>query len=448
MLRRRRAPGARSRDHGRGRVHHRHRPRARAGARTACGRATSPRSTSGSTRSTRRSHARSSSFGPRAPSRPARSAGRIPPLAAEANRRRTHGALTMKELLEAGVHFGHQTKRWNPKMQKYIFGERNGIYIIDLQKTLKKFREAYAFVRDLAAGGGTVLFVGHQEAGAGDGVRGGQPLRDVLRQPALARRHPHQLHDHPEVDRPAQEARGDEGDGRVRAAAQEGGRSSSSASARSSRRRWSASRRWTRLPSAVFIIDPSKEKIAVEEAQRLGIPIVAIVDTNCDPTGIDYPIPGNDDAIRAVRLITSRIADAIIEGRGTLAKEEAEAREPPRRTAARDRGRDETSAEPARGGACRWRRSAETGQGAPGPHRSGRDGLQGGARGLQRRPARRPSSTCARRGWRTRRRRRTATPRKAWCALVHPRRAPSSACWSRSTARPTSSRAPTTSRSS
>src|SRR5436189_273973 len=163
--------------------------------------------------------------------------------AAEDNRRRKNlAALTMKELLEAGVHFGHQTKRWNPKMQKYIFGERNGIYIIDLQKTLKKFREAYAFVRELAAGGGSLLFIGIKMMES--------------------------------------------------------------------------------LPSAVFIIDPRKEKIAVAEAQRLGIPIVAIVDTNCDPTGIDYAIPGNDDAIRAVRLITSRIADAVNEGRGTLGKDE------------------------------------------------------------------------------------------------------------------------------
>src|ERR687888_450033 len=197
----------------------------------------------------------------------------------------TMATLTMKELLEAGVHFGHQTKRWNPKMQKYIFGERNGIYIIDLQKTLKKFREAYAFVRDLAAGGGTVLLVGtkkqaqetvfEKETGEFERV----PKKEAL-----------------ELDREREKLE----------------------------KALVGIKAMEQLPSAVFIIDPRKEKIAVAEAQRLGIPIVAIVDTNCDPSGIDYPIPGNDDAIRAVRLITSRIADAILEGRGALVKDETE----------------------------------------------------------------------------------------------------------------------------
>ena len=114
-------------------------------------------------------------------------------------------ALTMKELLEAGVHFGHQTKRWNPKMRKYIFGERNGIYIIDLQKTLKKFREAYDFVRDLVADGGTMLFVGTKKQAQETVARRGRPVRHVLRQPALAGRHAHELHDHPQVDRPPKE---------------------------------------------------------------------------------------------------------------------------------------------------------------------------------------------------------------------------------------------------
>src|SRR5215475_1096078 len=210
-------------------------------------------------------------------------------------------ALTMKELLEAGVHFGHQTKRWNPKMQKYIFGERNGIYIIDLQKTLKKFREAYAYVRDLAAGGGTLLMVGTkkqaqetvlEEAGrcgmfyVNHRWLGGTLTNFATIRKSIARREKlqHALVGIKNLDR---------------------------------------------LPSAVFIIDPKKETIAVEEAQRLAIPIVAIVDTNCDPTGIDYPIPGNDDAIRSVRLITSRIADAILEGAGTHAKEVAAAEEIP-----------------------------------------------------------------------------------------------------------------------
>src|SRR6266508_1101778 len=224
--------------------------------------------------------------------------------------------LTMKELLEAGVHFGHQTKRWNPKMQKFIFGERNGIYIIDLQKTLKKFREAYAFVRDLAADGGIVLFVGTkkqaQESVFDEATRcsmfyvnhrwlGGTLTNFATIRKSIARlKKLDEMSETGEYERlPKKEVIGLE-------------------------RALVGIKNMDRLPSAVFIIDPKKENIAVEEAQRLAIPIVAIVDTNCDPTGIDYPIPGNDDAIRSVRLITSRIADAILEGVGTLAKEEAE----------------------------------------------------------------------------------------------------------------------------
>jgi small subunit ribosomal protein S2 len=234
--------------------------------------------------------------------------------------------LTMKELLEAGVHFGHQTKRWNPKMQKYIFGERNGIYIIDLQKTLKKFREAYAYVRDLAASGGTVLFVGTkkqaQESVFEEATRCGmfyvnhRWLGGTLTNFATIRKSIARLKKLDEMSEtgdyerlPKKEVIGLERERTKLQSALVG------------------IKNLDRLPSAVFIIDPKKEKIAVEEAQRLAIPIVAIVDTNCDPTGIDYPIPGNDDAIRAVRLITSRMADAILEGVGTLAKEEAEAEE-------------------------------------------------------------------------------------------------------------------------
>ena len=235
-------------------------------------------------------------------------------------------SLTMKELLEAGVHFGHQTKRWNPKMQKYIFGERNGIYIIDLQKTLKKFREAYAYVRDLAASGGTVLFVGtkkqaqetvFEEAGrcgmfyVNHRWLGGTLTNFATIRKSIARlKKLDEMAETGEYERlPKKEVIGLE---RERAKLQ-----SALVGIKS----------MDHLPSAVFIIDPKKEKIAVEEAQRLAIPIVAIVDTNCDPTGIDYPVPGNDDAIRAVRLITARIADAVLEGAGTFAKEEAEAAE-------------------------------------------------------------------------------------------------------------------------
>jgi small subunit ribosomal protein S2 len=234
--------------------------------------------------------------------------------------------LTMKELLEAGVHFGHQTKRWNPKMQKYIFGERNGIYIIDLQKTLKKFREAYAYVRDLAAGGGTVLFVGtkkqaqetvFEEAGrcgmfyVNHRWLGGTLTNFTTIKKSIARlKKLDEMNETGEYERlPKKEVIGLE---RERAKLQSA---------------LVGIKNMDRLPSAIFIIDPKKEKIAVEEAQRLAIPIVAIVDTNCDPTGIDYPVPGNDDAIRAVRLITARMADAVLEGAGSFAKEEAEAAE-------------------------------------------------------------------------------------------------------------------------
>ncbi|MEK7443512.1 MAG: 30S ribosomal protein S2 [candidate division NC10 bacterium] len=229
-------------------------------------------------------------------------------------------SLTMKELLEAGVHFGHQTKRWNPKMQKYIFGERNGIYIIDLQKTLKKFREAYAFMRDLAAGGGTVLFVGTkkqaQEAVLEEATRcgmfyvnhrwlGGTLTNFATIRKSIARlKKLDEMKETGDYERlPKKEVLGLE---REREKLE---------------KTLAGIKNMERLPSAVFIIDPKKETIAVEEAKRLAVPIVAIVDTNCDPTGIDYPVPGNDDAIRAVRLITARMADALNEGRGTLAKE-------------------------------------------------------------------------------------------------------------------------------
>jgi small subunit ribosomal protein S2 len=232
-------------------------------------------------------------------------------------------ALTMKELLEAGVHFGHQTKRWNPKMQKYIFGERNGIYIIDLQKTLKKFRDAYSFVRDLSSQGGTMLFIGtkkqaqetvFEEAGrcgmyyVNQRWLGGTLTNFTTIRKSIARlKKLEEMKETGEYDRvPKKEALELDREREKLEKALIGIKAMES------------------LPSAVFIIDPRKEKIAVAEAQRLGIPIVAIVDTNCDPTGIDYPIPGNDDAIRAVRLITARIVDAINEGRGTLSKDETE----------------------------------------------------------------------------------------------------------------------------
>lgn len=224
------------------------------------------------------------------------------------------GVVSMKQLLEAGVHFGHQTRRWNPKMAPYIFTERNGIYIIDLQKTVKKLEEAYNFVRDVAANGNTVLFVGTKKQ-AGDSVKeeairsnahyvnarwlGGmmtnfktiqrriKRLEQLLKMQEdgtfelLPKKEVIKLN--LEIDKLEKYLGG--------------------------------IRNMKKLPGALFIVDPRKEKIAVAEAKKLGIPIVAIVDTNCDPDEIDYIIPGNDDAIRAVKLIAGAIASAIIEGR-------------------------------------------------------------------------------------------------------------------------------------
>jgi len=231
--------------------------------------------------------------------------------------------VTMKELLEAGVHFGHQTKRWNPKMQKYIFGERNGIYIIDLQKTLKKFQEAYAFVRDLAARGGILLFVGTKkqaaEAIAEEARRcamfyvnqrwlGGTLTNFRTIQKSIARlKRLDEMRDTGEYERlPKKEVLGLERERVKLQKALEG------------------IKEMDHLPDAIFVVDTRKEKIAIAEALKLLIPIVAVLDTNCDPAGITYPIPGNDDAIRAIRLVTSRIANAVIEGRGVVIKIEAE----------------------------------------------------------------------------------------------------------------------------
>ena len=181
--------------------------------------------------------------------------------------------ISVKQMLEAGVHFGHHTRRWNPKMHEYIFTERNGIYIIDLQITVKKFDEAYMFVRSIAEQGGNVLFVGTKKQAA-----------EAIKE---------------EAERCGQ---------------------------------YYVNVRWpggmlTTLPSAVFIVDPRKERNAVLEAKKLGIPVVAIVDTNCDPDDADYVIPGNDDAIRAIRLISSSLADAVLEGKQGEQTEEAPAAE-------------------------------------------------------------------------------------------------------------------------
>ncbi len=222
--------------------------------------------------------------------------------------------VSMKQLLEAGVHFGHQTRRWNPKMAPYIFTERNGIYIIDLQKTVRKLEEAYMFIRELSAEGKTVLFVGTkkqaQDSVAEEAVRAGayfvnarwlggmltnfrtirgriarlQQLKNMSEDGTfdlLPKKEVIKLNH--EIEKLEKFLGGIKG--------------------------------MDKIPGALFIVDPRKEKIAVAEAKKLGIPIVAIVDTNCDPDDVDYVIPGNDDAIRAVKLIAGAMASAIIEGR-------------------------------------------------------------------------------------------------------------------------------------
>ncbi len=222
--------------------------------------------------------------------------------------------VSMKQLLEAGVHFGHQTRRWNPKMAKYIFTERNGIYIIDLQKTVRKLEEAYVFVRDLAADGQEILFVGTKKQ-AQDSIReeasrcempyvnarwlGGmltnfktirQRIKRLEQLKAMEEDGTFELLPKKEVTKLKLEIEKLE-------------------------KFMGGITQMKRQPAAMFIVDPRKERIAVAEAKKLGIPIIAIVDTNCDPDEIDYVIPGNDDAIRAVRLISSAMADAVMEGR-------------------------------------------------------------------------------------------------------------------------------------
>ena len=236
--------------------------------------------------------------------------------------------VSMKQLLEAGVHFGHQTRRWNPKMARYIFTERNGIYIIDLQKTVKKLEEAYNFVRELGEKGETILFVGTkkqaQEAIKEEASRVGMYyvnarwLGGMLTNFKTMRGR---------VDRLNQLKRMQE-DGTFDMLPKKEVMKHLGEIAKLEKYLGGV-KDMKKLPGALFIVDPRKERIAVSEARNLGIPIVAIVDTNCDPDEIDYVIPGNDDAIRAVKLIAGAMADAIIEGRegqmGAAAKEAAEA---------------------------------------------------------------------------------------------------------------------------
>lgn len=238
------------------------------------------------------------------------------------------GVVTIKELLEAGVHFGHQTNRWNPKMKRFLFGERNGIYIIDLQQTLERLQQAYAFVRDSVAAGESVLFVGTKRQAAeileeearragmfyvnqrwlGGMLTNFQTIRrsiDKLKKmEATLADTAHQALTKKELNQIQKE--------KVKL-----------------EKYLSGIKNMKELPGCVFVLDTRVERIAVQEANRLSIPVVAIVDTNCDPDDIDYPIPGNDDAIRSIKLITSRIADACVEGAHLRAqREESEFAEP------------------------------------------------------------------------------------------------------------------------
>jgi small subunit ribosomal protein S2 len=230
--------------------------------------------------------------------------------------------ITMKELLEAGVHFGHQTKRWNPKMKEYIFGERNGIYIIDLQKTLKMFKEASKFIAELSSQGRIILFVGTkrqaQDAVSEEATRAGsfyinqRWLGGLLTNWVTVQKSVKRLK---ELDEMAT-------DGRYELLPKK-----EVIKLERERKHLQANlagiKNMSRLPDAVFVIDSNKEQIAVREARKLGIPVVAVVDTNCDPSEVDYVIPGNDDALRAIRLFASKIADSVVEGSQLLSDKQA-----------------------------------------------------------------------------------------------------------------------------
>ena len=231
--------------------------------------------------------------------------------------------IAMKQLLEAGVHFGHQTRRWNPKMAEYIFTERNGIYIIDLQKTVKKIEEAYDFIRSVAADGGEILFVGTkkqaQETIKEEAVRVGMHYVDArwlggmltnfktIKKRIERLSQLHKMEEDGTFDLlPKKEVIGLRGE------------------MEKLEKYLGGIKEMKKVPACMFVVDPRKEKIAIAEAKKLNIPIVAIVDTNCDPEDVDYVIPGNDDAIRAVKLVVSTIAYAVVEGREGKAEAPAE----------------------------------------------------------------------------------------------------------------------------
>ena len=231
--------------------------------------------------------------------------------------------ISIKQLLEAGVHFGHHTRRWNPKMQEYIFTERNGIYIIDLQKTVKKLNEAYLFARDIAADGKDILFVGTkkqaQDSVKEEAINCGMPyvnarwLGGMLTNFKTIKKSIQKLHN---LNKMAEDGTFDLLPKKEVASLQK--------EMADLEKNLGGIKDMKGIPSAIFIVDPKKEKNAVDEAKKLGIPIVAIVDTNCDPDDADYIIPGNDDAIRAIKLIAGALANAVIEAHGGVQEEVAE----------------------------------------------------------------------------------------------------------------------------
>ncbi|MBS4871302.1 MAG: 30S ribosomal protein S2 [Peptoniphilus sp. oral taxon 375] len=235
--------------------------------------------------------------------------------------------VSMKSLLEAGVHFGHQTRRWNPKMAKYIFTERNGIYIIDLQKTVKKIEEAYDYVREIAANGGEILFVGTkkqaQDAIGKEANKCGMPyinqrwLGGLLTNYKTIRKRIDRLE---ELERMEEDGTFDVLPKKEVIKLRH--------EAERLEKFLGGIKNMNGMPDAIYIVDPKKEQIAVKEAQILGIPVIGILDTNCDPDEVDYPIPGNDDAIRAVKLITETMANAVIEGKQGLQDSEESSQEP------------------------------------------------------------------------------------------------------------------------
>ena len=253
--------------------------------------------------------------------------------------------LSMKSLLEAGVHFGHQTKRWNPKMKPYIFGARNGIYIIDLQQTVKMFRDAYNFVRDLTASGGQILFVGTkkqaQEAIRDEAERCGAfyvntrwlggmltNFQTIKQSIERLKKLEEMLEDQQVADALTKKELGLLRHEREKLLSSLGG-----------------IKGLRKLPDALFVIDPKKEEIAVKEANKLSIPVVAVVDTNCDPDLIDYKVPGNDDAIRAIRLFCSAIAEAVVEGRNIFEERQRGAGQDPDEANGRASGDESQDAE-------------------------------------------------------------------------------------------------------